>query len=194
MEVITLNKQSFSNTCEELASKIDFRPDLVVGILNGGGYVVNELKQNNYKQAYFKLINFKRKTGFMDFFASPFILSLFPNKILNKLRTYKAINAKKSIRDINLEELSNFKLNFKLDESLKKNVNSILIIDDAIDTGRVMFVVKNNLIDLFPTSQIKTAVISWTIENSIEKPDYYIFKNVLVRFPWSKDYKQKDVE
>ena len=77
---------------------------------------------------------------------------------------------------------------------LEKNVKSILIIDDAIDTGRSMFVVKNNLKTLFPNAQIKTAVISWTLENSIEKPDYYIFKNVLVRFPWSKDYKQKDVE
>ena len=49
-------------------------------------------------------------------------------------------------------------------------------------------------IKLFPNAQIKNAVISWTIESSIIKPDYYLFKNVLVRFPWSKDYKGKDFE
>lgn len=194
MEVITLNKQLFSNTCAELASKIEIQPDLVVGILNGGGYVVNEIKQNHFKKAYFQLIKFKRKMVFLDYFASPFLLSLFPNKILNRLRIYKAINAKKSIQGFNFKELSNYKLNFKFVESIGKEVKSILIIDDAIDTGRSMFVVKNNLKTLYPNALIKTAIISWTIENSIEKPDYYIFKNVLVRFPWSKDYKQKEVE
>ena len=194
MEVITLNKQSFSSTCAELASKIDFQPDLVVGILNGGGYVVTELEQNNFKSEHYQLVKFKRKIGFMDVFASPLLLSLIPNKILDRLRIYKAIKAKKSIRELNLKKLSNYRLNFNLDMGFGKEVKSILIIDDAIDTGRVMFVVKNNLKTLFPNAQIKTAVISWTIENSIEKPDFYIFKNVLVRFPWSKDYKQKEVE
>lgn len=194
MEVITLNKQSFSNACVELATKIDIQPDLVVGVLNGGLNVVNELKQNNFKNAHFQLVKFKRKKGFIDYFANTFLLSLFPNKILNSLRIYKAVNAKKSIRELNLKELSNYKLNFNTDESFQKEVKSILIIDDAIDTGRVMFVVKNNLKTLFPNAKIKTAVISWTLENSIEKPDFYLFKNVLVRFPWSKDYKKIDVE
>lgn len=194
MEVITLNRQSFSNTCAELAFKIDIQPDLVIGILNGGGYVVNEIKQNNYKKAHFQLIKFKRKMRFIDYFVSPFLLRLLPYKILNRLRIYKAINAKKTIHKLNLKELSYYKLDFKFDVSFGNGIKSILIIDDAIDTGRVMFVVKNNLKTLFPSAIIKTAVISWTLQNSIEKPDYYIFKNVLVRFPWSKDYKQKDVE
>lgn len=194
MEVITLNRQSFSNACAELAFKIDIQPDLVIGILNGGGYVVNEIKQNNFNCSQFQLVQFNRNKGFLDFFAKPFVLKLIPNKILNRLRIYKAINAKKTIHKLNLKELSYYKLDFKFDVSFGNGIKSILIIDDAIDTGRVMFVVKNNLKILFPSAIIKTAVISWTLQNSIEKPDYYIFKNVLVRFPWSKDYKQKDVE
>ena len=57
-----------------------------------------------------------------------------------------------------------------------------------------MFVIKNNLKKLFPNAAIKTAVVSWTIETSVVKPDYYLFKNTLVRFPWSKDYKGRDFE
>ena len=56
------------------------------------------------------------------------------------------------------------------------------------------FIIKNNLSKLFVNTRIKIAVISWTIESSIIKPDYFMFKNVLVRFPWSKDYKGKDFE
>ena len=73
-------------------------------------------------------------------------------------------------------------------------VKNILIIDDAIDTGRTIFVVLNNLKRQFPEANIKMAVIAWTIEDSIVKPDYFIFKNDLIRFPWSKDYKGKDFE
>ena len=83
-------------------------------------------------------------------------------------------------------------INFDLGK--KDIIKKILIIDDAIDTGKTMFIVENSLRKLLPNTQIKTAVISWTIENSIVKPDYYLFKNCLVRFPWSKDYKHKDFE
>ena len=102
--------------------------------------------------------------------------------------------ARKSIDTLNLYELSSCKLNFQFNSASKEEVKNILIIDDAIDTGKTMFIVKSNLNKLFPNAQIKNAVISWTIESSIIKPDYYLFKNVLVRFPWSKDYKGKDFE
>jgi len=189
MEVITLNKEKFSIKCAELVSKIDIQPDLVVGILNGGGYLVNEIK-GNFKTSNFLSIKLKRKTNLMDFFANPFFLSFLPYKILNKLRIFKSKKAEKSISSLNINDLSNFNLDFKSNESIVCGINTILIVDDAIDTGRVMFIVKNNLKKLYPNALIKSAVISWTIENSIVKPDYHLFKNVLVRFPWSKDFKQ----
>ena len=72
MEVITLNKQLFSNTCAELASKIDIQPDLVVGILNGGGYVVNEIKQNHFKKAHFQVNKIQKKNRIYGLFCKPF--------------------------------------------------------------------------------------------------------------------------
>ena len=48
MEVVTLNKEAFSKRCDELVSKLDFNPSIIVGILNGGGYVIEEIKEKNY--------------------------------------------------------------------------------------------------------------------------------------------------
>ena len=72
---------------------------------------------------------------------------------------------------------------------LNLNCKSILIIDDAIDSGKTMFVVNENIKRRFPKAKIKIAVISWTLNESIIKPDFYLYKNILVRFPWSLDFK-----
>lgn len=193
MEVITLNKEVFSQKCSELVLKLDLQPELIVGILNGGRYVVDEIK-NDFSKTHIELVKLKRKLEWIDYLAKPFILKSFSKDVRDELRKYKAKNTEKSVDKLDLFELSKCKFDLKLDITEKEKVKTILIIDDAIDTGRTMFVVMNNLRKLFPKSEIKTAVISWTMENSIVKPDYYLFKQVLVRFPWSKDYKEQDFE
>lgn len=194
MEVITLNKNSLTIKCSELKSKIESDPQLIVGILNGGRYVVDELR-SHFKESEINLVKLRRETGPLDYFAHSFILKFLPISVLNRLRIYQGSQAKKKIVHLNRDRLSEEYLNFKFDDAFdKKAIKRILIVDDAIDSGRTMFIVKNNLSRLFPNTEIKTAVISWTIETSIIKPDYYIFKEVLVRYPWSKDYKEKDFE
>nr|WP_262916858.1 phosphoribosyltransferase domain-containing protein [Aestuariivivens insulae] len=120
------------------------------------------------------------------------LLRILPYSILNYLRRYESKKALASISKMNLDELS--KLTVKINAAPSIEIENILIVDDAIDTGRTMHLVKNNLEEQFPEANIKIAVLSWTLEESIIKPDFYIFKNVLVRFPWSKDYKGKDFE
>ncbi|OEK08778.1 hypothetical protein A8C32_00430 [Flavivirga aquatica] len=195
MEVITLNNETFFEKCSELMSRVDFKPDTIVGILNGGGYVVNGIKKGKeFESVQFKLIKLQRDNWLKNVFLIKLVLSVLPCKISDRLRIFESKKAKKVINKLNLDQLSNYNIDFHLKSTPNQSSQNILIIDDAIDTGRTMFIVKNNLNRLFPNSQIKTAVISWTIENSIIQPDYYLFKNTLVRFPWSKDYKGKDFE
>lgn len=195
MNVITLNKEVFFNKCTELVSKTNLQPDLIVGILNGGGYIVDEMKKmDGFEKVQFESIKLQRSSWLKNNLFFKLILKLLPNTINSKLRVMESVKSRKSISTLNLDELSNSKINFQLNSTSKEEIKNILIVDDAIDTGKTMFMVKSNLIKLFPKAQIKIAVISWTIESSIIKPDYYLFKNVLVRFPWSKDYKGKDFE
>ena len=47
MKVTTLNRNDFEEQCKQLFSKIDFEPDLVVGIVKGGEFVLEEFKKTN---------------------------------------------------------------------------------------------------------------------------------------------------
>lgn len=195
MKVITLNNKAFIKSFSELVSTIKVRPDLVVGILNGGGYMLYEAKREFKSDTIdFKSVKLQRGNWIKNISFVKTILELLPYKVTNKLRIIESRRARKSIDSLNLNGITNQDFSFFSNEEIKSTHTNILILDDAIDTGKTMLTVKNKLSNLFPDSQIKVAVISWTIEKSIIKPDYFIFKNVLVRFPWSKDYKGKDFD
>ena len=193
MEVVTLNKEAFSRRCDELVSKLDFNPSMIVGILNGGGYVIEEIKNKNYfPSVFFYSVLLQRKNNFKNNSFFKYVARLFPYSISNRLRIYESKKAKKALDSLDFNELSKYVIDFNIDIKEHGTNGKILIIDDAIDTGKTMFMVKNNLAKQYPNAEINTAVISWTLEKSLETPDYFIFKNKLVRFPWSKDYKGKD--
>jgi hypoxanthine phosphoribosyltransferase len=195
IEVITLNREIFSEKCSELIGRIDFRSDLIVGILGGGGYIIDEIMSEvGLDSTQFELVKLQRGNKFKSNYIIKSILKFLPYRITNKLRIFESKKARSSIVDLNLTEVSAESIDFKLNLDSRETVKNILILDDAIDTGRTMFIIKNSLSKLFPESQVNTAVISWTLENSIIKPDYYLYKNILVRFPWSLDYKGKDFE
>ncbi len=197
MKVITLNTIGFFEKLNKLSDKVDEIPDVVVEVLNAGGYLGKVTKNDEkFNNVCYKQIRIQRRGEFIKqslIFRS--LLKILPYNVLDKLRLYESRKVKNSIKKLSLEELK--KKNINLDSfelPSQKTIKNILILDDAIDTGRTMFVIKNSLQKQFPQASIKIAVISWTLENSIIKPDFYIFKNVLVRFPWSKDYKGKDFE
>ncbi len=190
MEVITLSEKDFFNKYLELKGQIKIKPDIIIGVLNGASYLIEEFKnEKDYNSVTFELITLQRELEIIKRIGLfKVLLKILPYKILDRLRVSEAKKAKKKLKKIDLIELSNQKIDLPISISTEL-VKNILIVDDAIDTGKTMYLVKNNLSGLFPNANIKIAVISWTIEKSIVKPDYFLFKNVLVRFPWSKDYK-----
>ncbi|WP_299552145.1 phosphoribosyltransferase family protein [Seonamhaeicola sp.] len=194
MEVVTLNHKDFKLKCAELVSKIETQPDLIVGVLNGGGYILNAIKgHNDLNGVAFNSVKQQRDSKFKNNIIVKSILKRLPYRISNSIRVFESENAKKTINKINLKDLSDISLDLNTASGIIEP-KYVLIVDDAIDTGKAMYITKNSLSKLFPKAKIETAVISWTIDASIIKPDYYLYKNILVRFPWSKDYKGKDFE
>nr|WP_262916429.1 phosphoribosyltransferase family protein [Aestuariivivens sediminis] len=178
-----------------MIDKIDFNPDMIVEVLNSGVFLGRELKKGNQKfeKAYYTSVKVQRANEYMKrSLIFRMVLKGLPYGILNYLRRYESKKAVKSLLRIEKDMPSVKSLVIPVNSSQK--IKNVLIIDDAIDTGKTMLLVKDNLKLQFPEANIKTAVLSWTLGNSIVKPDYYIFKNVLVRFPWSKDYKGEDFE
>lgn len=78
-------------------------------------------------------------------------------------------------------------------EFLNSNANSkVLIVDDAIDTGATLKLVKDKILEKYPKTIVRIAVITVTSNRPLIDADYCIYHNrTLVRFPWSNDVKKK---
>lgn len=185
LKVKTLHKSDFEKQCQNLFSKIEMQPDVVVGILNGGGFVLDEYKKNALGKTEFTTVKLQRDStkGIKRKSLLQKCLKVLPNILLDGLRRLehrRSLNRKLNKIQSDIE----IKINLN-----PEKVNTILILDDALDSGVTIKSVIQYLQKKCLNSEIKTAVISWTNSESIITPDYYIFKNTLVRFPWSLDYK-----
>ncbi len=187
MKVVTLNRKDFEKSVVKLSEHIDFNPDLIIGIPRGGKFVLAQIiKNHKFKNTKTFLFEVQRKTTKRKNHAIiSYMISLLPYRISDLLRIFEAnLVRKKNFRESNPETIV---FPYSIDNGLK-----ILIIDDAIDSGKSVLTViesiKNKSINCF----IKVAVVSWTFKDSLIKPDYYIYSNCLVRFPWSKDYRGND--
>jgi len=64
----------------------------------------------------------------------------------------------------------------------------VLVVDDAVDSGRTLAAVAGQLRDRAGEDRVKTAVIVQTQPDVALAPDFRLFDGVLCRFPWSNDY------
>jgi uncharacterized protein len=62
----------------------------------------------------------------------------------------------------------------------------IVILDDAIDTGRTVKSIHDCLRSVGYTGRILTVVYAWTNVRSCIRPDFWFKESVLVKFPWSR--------
>ena len=197
MKVITLNKKLFQEKSKELFSNIEGDFDLVIGILNGGGYLLDEFKKQNTNSAtLFKTIKIQRESTskIKENSIVKFILKILPYSILDRLR----VNEHKSQKErpfLAPEDYSDNTVStnlFNIEKS--KKINRILILDDALDSGKTMNKVINTCKTICKVADIETAVIAWTNLESLTQPNYYLYKENLLRFPWSLDFKNKNDE
>jgi hypoxanthine phosphoribosyltransferase len=64
----------------------------------------------------------------------------------------------------------------------------VLVADDAVDSGVTLTTVVRHIAAACPPhTDIRTAVITQTLEEPVMQPDYCLFQNTLCRFPWSFD-------
>ena len=108
-----------------------------------------------------------------------FLLIKVPNPILRILRV---IEVKSKIHSIISDR------NVKFDHNHSLNTKNVLVVDDAVDTGNTLFSVKTEIEQRsIGYKDIRYAVITITQNNTIFLPDYYLFKDLMIGFPWSMD-------
>jgi hypoxanthine phosphoribosyltransferase len=70
----------------------------------------------------------------------------------------------------------------------RQSSERILVADDAIDSGATLATVLQQLRAIcLAGTEIRSAVITQTLDEPVIKPDYVLFQGVLCRFPWSFD-------
>ncbi|PAV25473.1 hypothetical protein CF392_10820 [Tamilnaduibacter salinus] len=164
--------------------------DTLVGIATGGAWMVDSLRpdQSRYSIATVacKRPNTKHKNRGRHFMhALPRwladLLRLFEawyQECAFERRQYKGRDPISLRRQIKIESES---------EAAIRKAERILILDDAIDTGETMHCVRLYLSELNPRVTLKTAVMTQTMKNPVAQPDFCLYRDALIRFPWSND-------
>lgn len=194
MNVITLSMSDFSIACKQLQRSVTesgFIPDLVIGIATGGLWV---LEQQDFDSAEKFEVSLKRDSSHRkESLGISRILKLLPYFLLNWMRVIEfrimQYSDSEEIIDEKVKWLSSI-----LEDNITRTFNSVLIVDDAVDSGVTLKTVYEAVGNFFGGDcDIKTASVVVTRKKPIIYPDYFLYNDCLLRFPWSNDYKGKDL-
>ena len=175
-----------------MAQKIskDYNPDLVIGVLTGGGYVGKEVfsslphtKKRLYIETRIQRTNTKTK-------EKSIIRQIFkysPIFLLDWMRMLEAVILEQKAKRKNPKREGVISFPQDVDSLLKSELKNVLQASKYVENGLKEYLEKH-----YANIVVKIAVITVTTPNPIVDADYFLFHDrVLVRFPWSNDVKMK---
>ena len=185
MQVITLTPSLLQSAAECLSAQILRRgdaPQHIVAIRQGGAEV-GQLMKTHFPETVYQEITLTRSFGVQKSLLSPILrcLPVWFKDVLRmlELRMMELFCCTKHPQRYGKIELS----------VLPKAGETVLLVDDAIDTGATLQKARTEILKLCPDVQIKVAVITVTTPHPMCEADYYLYHNrTLCRFPWSMDY------
>ena len=199
MKVLTLTRKQLNEEAHKLLAEIQqdqIHFDMVIGIAIGGIYVSQPIKEemckNGWTGKYNEIKLSRKSTDVKQKWQLKKILTKLPYSVLNLLRIIEV----KLFEQFKAGTYNTSKENHVIFSDITRqeimNSNSILLIDDAIDTGSTVLAIKNVLKKINPDIDVKIAVLTVTHTSPYIKPDYTLYKHVLLRCPWAEDYKGMD--
>lgn len=195
MQVITLTPTLLAKACCQLSHRVKaegFAPSLIIGIQHGGAEVAKLMKEDFADAAYCEVRLSRPDTAQKSKGWKHRLLRSMHIWLCNVLRIVESrVNEWRSkgkepvrIGEIHLPDDVASRL-----KELGENA-TVLLVDDAIDTGATIQQARLQLLEQFPDVTIRVAVITVTIPHPIYDADYCLYHNrTLCRFPWSNDYR-----
>lgn len=183
MKVVTLDRHGLQDAAFALEkAAAAFAPDLVVGIANGGEILADMMFEGT---PHIAIKSCRRSTATKQRLGWLWaIIRHLPLSVRDAMRIVEArylLNDKRENREpLALEKTA---------EEVIKVSERILIVDDAIDSGRTMKRVADAIKRVAPDKNPAIAVVTETMSQPIIRADYKLYEGVLVRFPWSKDFR-----
>lgn len=187
----------FELCCEQLGKQIKdqgFKPDLIIGVLTGGGYVgrnlYNYLKKDNPQLLYKETKLQRGSTKLKSKSNIKIFLKKLPYSFLNIIRILEVEILELKAKFITPSRYGTLELDKESINFLKEGNKNVLIVDDCIDTGMTLKIIKDYISKEFNQSNdIKLAVITTAHRHPIVTADFSLYNRVLIRFPWAYDTK-----
>lgn len=191
MKVLTID---FNESCVLLASKVNliYQPQIIVGIATGGQYVAQILS----REMNIPLVIVKKQrpmTRVKNKIRLDVILKKIPYAVTNLLRVLET-KFNEYMYEKNKLHMphNNTPVEWVTGDFTRlREYRKILIVDDSIDSGNTLSIVKDFIArNMDDDVEVKTAVLNQTFKNPLIKPDFLLDANVIYRFPWSNDTKK----
>ena len=197
MAVVTFNPTLLAEACHQLSCRVKaggFTPSLLIGIQHGGAEVARRMRNDFPEAAYCEVRLSRPGTEQKSNGLTHRLLQHLPLWMCNTLRIVESrVNEWRS-KGKDPVRIGTIRLPQDITSTLSNPSNSsnpsILLIDDAIDTGATIQQARLQLLKQFPDITIRVAVITVTIPHPICDADFCLYHNrTLCRFPWSNDYR-----
>lgn len=193
MKVVTVTPDDLEAMSRRLGSEaLKYGPfDITVGILNGGAHVARIIA-GAYGGAsvgrYHETVMRRPSSHKKERKGVARLMTHMPLWALDMLRKAESLWLRRRKRsDVRLPELS---AGLRADLAAFPEPR-VLIVDDAVDSGVTMKAVVDAVRAEAPRVRIVTAALTVTTPHPVFRPDVALFRDsVLLRFPWSIDYRQ----
>lgn len=197
MKVVTLKQNDFEQACFRLAKEvaIEYSPDVIVGILTGGGYlgrIIHDVLNVDGTVSYVEVEAHRPGHKARGNGVVKSVFAMLPRCILDLARMAESRILEWRNRSREPESRTvTVDVPAPVREKLAGGGCRILVVDDAIDSGVTMASVVECILKQYPGNEMKTAVITVTTASPVVEADYSLYRDrVLVRFPWSNDMKR----
>lgn len=189
MKVITMSDRELAEACRRLAEACrdaGTMPDCIVGIRRGGWIVARKMASCFPDASLLPVALQRPSTGRKTDVVKTMIRRL-PRFLQNWLRILESRLL--SAFDDGKIPLDVFELSEEMATQLAEECpETVLIVDDAIDSGKTMWMVAEGVRRVLPSAKVKTAVITVTTKKPLIVPDFSLYNNrTLIRFPWAID-------
>lgn len=195
MNVLTLNDSDFEKACALLAAKIPDAGELtaLVGVRSGGVRVAkiifDVLVKQNDNLKYYEVGASRGTTPAKKSYIAKVLFKYMPYLFLDALRLSEHYYV-----SLKLKFSSDTNRSICLDDDLvdylsHASAGKLVVIDDALDSGATVKELLDKFLSINPDIKYNVAVLVVTQKKPLIHPDLSLYQNVLLRFPWSGDYK-----
>lgn len=194
MPVVTLNQSDFEAACQQLAQEAgrERPPALLLGIRRGGDCVATAMRGTaGLAECPYVTVTCQRTTtsGRLRVQLAP-LLKRLPSWLSAWLRRLEGAWRELRFERARLKAAAGPKRQPIMSPECQTAVRraaSALIVDDAVDSGETLLAVRRAVEQLNPGIRVMSAAIVVTFAKPVQMPDICLYRDCLVRFPWSDD-------